>query len=123
VNRSFPLISIADAAMKLSTRTALMTLLLAASASAMAAPGLTPKQCNSYPFVHTQGDVTHKQLMRELGELEAVGYNPANDTDNYPNDIEAAEAKLQAEYRADCHPAAMTDSTGNAAAPATTATN
>ena len=53
--------------MKLATRTVLMTLLLAGSASAMAAPGLTPQQCNSYPFTHTQGAVTHKQLMDELG--------------------------------------------------------
>jgi hypothetical protein len=118
-----PIFSTEDATMKLSTRTAMMTLLLAASASAMAAPGLTQKQCNSYPFVHAKGEVTHKQLMRELGELEAVGYNPAADTDNYPNDIEAAEAKLQAEYRADCKPAAMTNSSGDAAAPATTAAN
>jgi hypothetical protein len=110
--------------MKLATRTVLMTLLLAGSASAMAAPGLTPQQCNSYPFTHTQGAVTHKQLMDELGELEAVGYDPTADDDLYPADIQAAEAKVQAEYRADCMPAAtMTNTQGaaNAMAPSMTA--
>jgi hypothetical protein len=92
--------------MKLATRTVLMALLLAGSASAMAAPGLTPKQCNSYPFTKLKGEVTHKQLMRELGELEAVGYSPGNGDDNdYPQDLEQAQQKLQAEYRADCLPA------------------
>ena len=99
-----------------------MALLLAGSASAMAAPGLTPKQCNSYPFTKLKGEVTHKQLMRELGELEAMGYNPATDENVYPADLEAAETKLQAEYRADCMPAASAPNAqpDNAAAPATT---
>ncbi|MGF6724854.1 hypothetical protein P3T43_004223 [Paraburkholderia sp. GAS41] len=109
--------------MKLATRTVLMTLLLAGSASAMAAQGLTPQQCNAYPFTHTSGPVTHRQLMHELGELEAVGYDPTANDNLYPADIESAEKKLQAEYRADCLPAAsMTNApaAGNAAAPSTT---
>jgi len=112
--------------MKLATRTVLMALLLAGSASAMAAPGLTPQQCNSYPFTHTQGEVTHKQLMRELGELEALGYDPTANDNLYPADIQSAETKLQAEYRADCMPAAsMTNAqgAGNAAPSTTGATN
>jgi hypothetical protein len=116
-------LSVEDANMKLATRTVLMTLLLAGSASAMAAPGLTPQQCNSYPFTHTQGPVTHEQLMGELGELEAAGYDPTADDDLYPADIQAAEAKVQAEYRADCMPAAsMTNiqGAGNATAPSMT---
>ncbi|CAD6507414.1 DUF4148 domain-containing protein [Paraburkholderia metrosideri] len=92
--------------MKLATKTLLTTLLLIGSASAMAAPGLTQQQCNDYPFKQMTGEVTHKQLMRELGELEAVGYQPSSGDDaNYPDDLEAAEQKLQAEYRADCMPA------------------
>lgn len=92
--------------MKLATKTLLTSLLLIGSASAMAAPGLTQQQCNDYPFKQLKTEVTHKQLMNELGELEAVGYSPSNDDDNYPNDLETAEQKLQAEYRADCMPAA-----------------
>jgi hypothetical protein len=92
--------------MKLATKTLITSLLLIGSASAMAAPGLTQQQCNDYPFKPLKTEVTHKQLMRELGELEAVGYSPGNGDDNdYPQDLEQAQQKLQAEYRADCLPA------------------
>jgi hypothetical protein len=90
------------AIMKLTTRTVLMALMLAGSASAMAAPHLTPKECNSYPFKPLKSEVTHKQLMRELSELEAQGYNPGVDDATYPANLEAAQQKLQAQYRADC---------------------
>jgi Spy/CpxP family protein refolding chaperone len=93
------------AIMKLTTRTVLMALMLAGSASAMAAPHLTPKECNSYPFKPLKGEVTHKQLMRELSELEAQGYNPGVDDATYPSNLENAQQKLQAQYRMDCLPA------------------
>jgi hypothetical protein len=104
--------------MKLATKTLLSALLLIGSASAMAAPHLTPQQCNDYPFKQLKGEVTHKQLMRELGELEAVGYQPSDDDDNYPSDLEQAEQRLQTEYRADCMPAAPHVSASNTQAPA-----
>jgi hypothetical protein len=97
--------------MKLATRTLVTTLLLIGSASAMASPGLTQQQCNDYPFKQLKSEVTHKQLMNELGELEAVGYSPSDDDDEYPSDLEQAEQKLQAEYRADCMPAAHASTT------------
>lgn len=104
--------------MKLATKTLLASLLLIGSASAMAAPGLTQKQCNDYPFTKTKGEVTHKQLMRELGELESVGYQPSDgDDSDYPNDLDKAEQKLQAEYRADCLPAQAHVSASAAPAP------
>lgn len=97
---------------------AVLSILLLGSASAMA-QGLTPKQCNSYPFTHLSQPATHKQLMRELGELESVGYDPSANDNSYPNQLDQAEAKLQAEYRADCMPASAhttsAPSTGNAA--------
>lgn len=103
--------------MKLATKTLLTGLLLIGSASAMAAPGLTQQQCNDYPFKKMSGEVTHKQLMRELGELEAVGYQPSNGDDaDYPNDLEKAERKLQVEYRADCMPGQSHASAGTAPA-------
>ena len=80
-------------------------LLLITSASAFAAQGLTPEQCNDYPFRQPTGEVTHAQLIQELAELEAVGYNPSDDNLYYPDDVQKAEAQLQAEYRADCLPA------------------
>jgi hypothetical protein len=107
--------------MKLATKTLLSALLLIGSASAMAAPHLTPQQCNDYPFTQLKGEVTHKQLMRELGELEAVGYQPTADDDDYPRDLQHAENKLQAEYRADCMPAAPRVSASNAQMPTSAA--
>ncbi|MGQ7938777.1 DUF4148 domain-containing protein [Paraburkholderia sp. D1E] len=96
--------------MKLATRTLVTTLLLIGSASAMASPGLTPQQCNDYPFKQLKSEVTHKQLMQELGELEAVGYDP-DDANTYPDDLSQAEQSLQAEYRVDCMPAAHASAT------------
>jgi hypothetical protein len=76
--------------------------LMMASACAMASDRLTPHQCNSYPFKPTNGEVTHRDLMRELTELEAVGYRPG--VDNYSLDITDARARLMAKYATDCKP-------------------
>jgi hypothetical protein len=86
--------------MKTSLKVALPFALMMASACAMASDRLTPHQCNSYPFktMHTQ--VTHRDLMRELTELEAVGYRPG--VDNYALDITDARARLMAKYSTDC---------------------
>lgn len=74
------------------------------SVSAFAAPHLTPQECHSYPFVKETHEVTHADLMRELKELEAVGYEPHAADENYPADIEAAQQRLAAVYRSDCSP-------------------
>jgi Domain of unknown function (DUF4148) len=79
-------------------------ILLTVGTAAIAAPPLTPQQCNSYPFKQPVGEVTHAQLMQELAELEAVGYYPGEDDLYYPRDIQRAERKLRAEYRQDCKP-------------------
>lgn len=97
--------------MNLATKTLVTTLLLIGSASAMASPGLTQQQCNDYPFTHLKSEVTHRQLMSELGELEAVGYSPSSNDNEYPHDLDRAEKKLQAEYRADCMPTAHASTT------------
>jgi hypothetical protein len=93
---------------------ALLTLSLV-SASAMAAPrtphALTPQECNSYPFKATSGEVTHAQLMRELGELESVGYDPTAEDPDYPTDLQRAQQALQAKYQKDCAPDAVSTST------------
>jgi hypothetical protein len=68
----------------------------------MAAP-LTAHECNSYPFVKSaDGTVTHRQLVRELRELESVGYDPARIDVYYPSDVQRAEARLHAKYERDC---------------------
>lgn len=89
--------------MKIVRRMAACTMLMLVGTSAYASSPLTPQQCNDYPFAPLRGAVTHAQLMNELSELESVGYNPADsDNDSYPRDLQRAEARLQAKYRADC---------------------
>jgi hypothetical protein len=97
--------------------TALITFALAlTSASALAAPSLTQAECHDYPFTPLKHTVTHKQLIRELGELEAVGYDPTADDNDYPTDLEKAEARLHQEFRRDCMPAQVAgDPTSSAA--------
>lgn len=91
--------------MKTNLQALASALLMTVSSAVLAAPGLTPQQCNSYPFVRPAGDLTHAQIMQELSELEAVGYRPTPDDPYYPRRIERAEKKLQTEYRQDCMPA------------------
>jgi Domain of unknown function (DUF4148) len=91
--------------MSLIVRTFSAAVLLAASASIMAAPKLTPQECNDYPFAQTNGPLTHHQVMQELAELEAVGYQPAQGEDpDYPGDLEQAQRRLWKEYARDCTP-------------------
>ncbi|WP_206997164.1 DUF4148 domain-containing protein [Trinickia mobilis] len=94
-----------------STTTAIALLALSlVSARAMAAP-LTPHECSSYPFQPASGEVTHAQLIRELGELESVGYDPAFDDPDYPTNLQRAQRALQAKYQKDCAPPASSMST------------
>ena len=88
--------------MKTPLKYALPIGLLMASACAMASGRLTPHQCNAYPFKPAHGEVTHRDLMRELNELESVGYRPS--TDNYSLDLTDARARLMAKYATDCKP-------------------
>ncbi|CAB3783651.1 DUF4148 domain-containing protein [Pararobbsia alpina] len=90
--------------MKRITTPLIACLLLCGSSVALAAPHLTPQQCNDYPFKQPTGEITHAQLKQELEELEAVGYDPSGDNINYPSELMTAEAKVQAEYRQDCLP-------------------
>ncbi|MBN3855019.1 DUF4148 domain-containing protein [Paraburkholderia sp. Ac-20340] len=75
---------------------------LVVSASAVAAPHLTHQQCNDYPFKPLKKEVTHAQLEQELAELEAVGYDPSQDDNEYPQDLMTAQHKLSKEYARDC---------------------
>jgi hypothetical protein len=76
--------------------------ILVAGTSVMAAPHLTPQQCNDYPFKPLKKEVTHAQLEQELAELEAVGYDPSHDDIEYPQDLQAAQHRLAKEYARDC---------------------
>ena len=55
--------------MNLASKTALLALLVSASASVMAAPHLTLQECNDYPFKPLKSEVTHAQLEQELAEF------------------------------------------------------
>ena len=90
--------------MKQGVKAAFPMLLLLGSMSAMAGSKLTAEQCNDYPFKPVVGEVTHAQLEQELAELESVGYQPEKEDFYYPNDLQAAQARLHAKYVADCAP-------------------
>jgi hypothetical protein len=49
--------------------------------------------------VDNQQPVTRAQVKHELAELEAAGYNP-NDWINYPQNVQAAQAKVAAQHQA-----------------------
>lgn len=81
---------------------ALIPFLGVASASAFAAPHLTPQACHSYPFVRPAHEVTHGELMQELRDLSLVGYQAHAVDNDYPSDLEAAQQRLGSLYRHDC---------------------
>ncbi|WP_087047226.1 DUF4148 domain-containing protein [Caballeronia ptereochthonis] len=58
-------------------------------ASALAAP--------TFAFAQNNGPVTRAQVRAELVQLEKAGYNPASDRVDYPQNIQAAEARVNAE--------------------------
>lgn len=65
------------------------TLNLLAAAALVAVPALTFAQS-------IQAPVTRAQVVADLVRVEKAGYDPAGNSDNYPADIQAAEAKVAA---------------------------
>ncbi|GAB2897440.1 hypothetical protein GCM10027093_36630 [Paraburkholderia jirisanensis] len=43
---------------------------------------------------YAAGPITHAQVVKELEQLEAVGYNPGIADDSYPGNLEQAQAVL-----------------------------
>lgn len=80
----------------------------AASIASVAAHAehLTAQQCSNYPFVQTAQPLSHDQVMKELAELEADGYDPTADSNSYPDDIQTAEQRLHQDFLRDCGSAA-----------------
>jgi len=79
--------------MKILCQTFLVAAVLAAPVAAFAQQSNAP--------------VTRAQVRAELVQLEKAGYNPAKrDNTTYPGDIQAAEARIAAQY--DAGPAATT---------------
>jgi hypothetical protein len=59
-------------------------------ATLLAASLITP----ALSFAQSTAPVTRTSLRIQLAELEKAGYNPAAKNPNYPNDLQAAEAKV-----------------------------
>jgi len=86
--------------------------LVAAGAMLMATSVSVYAQTSPEPATH---QVTRAEVLHELEELEAVGYNPSQgDESDYPADIQAAEAKVAARHQAERNALAGAGSTGQA---------
>ncbi|EIF33351.1 hypothetical protein BCh11DRAFT_01117 [Burkholderia sp. Ch1-1] len=48
-------------------------------------------------FAQSNQPVTRAQVRAELAQLEKAGYNPAGDQINYPANIQAAQARVDAQ--------------------------
>ncbi|TAL94293.1 MAG: DUF4148 domain-containing protein [Paraburkholderia sp.] len=51
-------------------------------------------------FAQSNGPVTRAQVRAELAQLEKAGYNPNIDSINYPENLQAAEARVSAQNSA-----------------------
>ncbi|CAB3741045.1 DUF4148 domain-containing protein [Paraburkholderia rhynchosiae] len=87
--------------------------LMMLSVSASAAEKLSVKECHSYPFVAAKAGITHGDLIRELSELESVGYEPARNDPRYPEELTRAEKRLHAKFVADCASASQASAKGS----------
>jgi len=51
-------------------------------------------------FAQSQHEITRAEVRAELVQLQKAGYNPASDNAQYPRNIEAAEARINADNNA-----------------------
>jgi len=49
---------------------------------------------------HAAEPITHAQVVKELEQLEAAGYNPGVADDSYPENLEQAKAVLEQQQNA-----------------------
>ncbi|HTH62718.1 MAG TPA: DUF4148 domain-containing protein [Paraburkholderia sp.] len=86
------------------------TLAIVALTGALASPALTYAQGNYEP-------VTRAQVRAELVQMEQAGYNPAlADNAHYPDQIQAAEARVSAQNDAQDQARLTNDAMGGVAA-------
>jgi hypothetical protein len=73
--------------------------LVVAGAVLMGTSACVYAQTSPEPTAH---QITRAEVLHELEELEAVGYNPSQGDDgNYPADIQEAEQKVAAKHQAE----------------------
>jgi hypothetical protein len=82
-----------------------------ALASALAVPAVSFAQQSNAP-------VTRAQVRAELVQLEKAGYQPGRDGPQYPDDIQAAEAKVAAQNGAASGYGGVADGSSDAGRPA-----
>jgi hypothetical protein len=81
-------------------------------ATALAAPSFAFAQSDN-------GPVTRAQVRAELVQLEKAGYNPSEDRVNYPQNLQAAQARVNAENGVSAYgPSTAGTSQSGVAAPA-----
>ena len=71
---------------------------LIVSAVLMATSACVYAQTSAEPGTH---QITRAEVRHELKELEAVGYRPVPNDLYYPDDIQAAEQRLEAKHQAE----------------------
>lgn len=76
--------------------------------SALAAP--------TFAFAQSNAPVTRAQVRAELVQLEKAGYNPSEDRVNYPQDLQAAQARVNAENGTTAYGASTAGSSQSGAA-------
>nr|WP_207005143.1 DUF4148 domain-containing protein [Trinickia mobilis] len=76
---------------------------------ALSAPALT--------FAQSSAPVTRAEVLADLARLEKAGYNPNTNGDNYPEDIQAAEAKIAAQQADSAMGGSSMSGTSSAGAP------
>jgi hypothetical protein len=76
----------------------------------------------SLSFAQTSQPLTRAQVRAELVQLENAGYNPEGDDTTYPRNIQAAEAKVNAQnHDAESTYGASTNGSSAAGAPVVSA--
>jgi hypothetical protein len=69
-------------------------------------------------FAQSNQPVTRAQVKAELAQLEKAGYNPGGDYNTYPQNLQAAEARVSAQNGAYGSSANGSSASGAATAPA-----
>lgn len=85
------------------------SLIATVAAAVLAVPAISFAQ-------QSNGPLTRAQVKAELVQLEKAGYNPSADRIDYPNNIQAAEARVQPQQNF-----ASADTSGYGAQPAAVA--
>jgi Flp pilus assembly protein TadD len=71
-------------------------------AATMSSARFSPRQCADLASLGHGGEPTRARLRSEVAALTAVGYDPLADADTYPESFQAAQQRVNHQYRLDC---------------------